>query len=110
FVDGNMDNAGELRAVISAPEHTFHDQFGSIEIEGRRVAFLHGNDVQLLHHTIHSGEWDLVCHGHTHAFANGRQNETVVLNPGALTRTPRPSMAVVELPSLEVTEIAVEEG
>lgn len=105
FVVGNMDDAGFLREAISKNEHTLHGELGTLEIEGRRVAFLHGHDVRLLHHTIHSGNWDLVCHGHTHAFSSRREGSTLVVNPGALGRTSTPSVAVVELPSMEVTEI-----
>ena len=105
FVRGNMDDAERLREVIVDAQHTFHDQSGSLEVEGQRVAFLHGDDVKLLRHTIHSGHWDLVCHGHTHAFTKGLEGRTLVLNPGAVGRTSHPSLAIVELPSLEVTEI-----
>jgi uncharacterized protein len=105
FVHGNMDDPDRLREEITDPEHTLHDQLGTLEIEGRRVAFLHGHDVKLLRHTIHSGHWDLVCYGHTHAFSTGFEGKTLVLNPGALGRTSRPSLAVVDMPSLEVTEI-----
>jgi predicted phosphodiesterase len=66
---------------------------------------LHGHDVKLLRHTIHSGHWDLVCHGHTHVFSSRREGSTLVLNPGAVSRTSFPSVAVVELPSMEVTEL-----
>jgi uncharacterized protein len=110
FVHGNMDDAGRLREALTQPEHTLHGRLGSLEMEGCRVAFLHGHDVKLLHDTIHSGRWDLVCHGHTHAFSNSRQQETVVVNPGALAQTRYRSLAVVELPSLEVTEIPLEES
>jgi len=105
FVSGNMDDSDLLRKALKGSEHTFHDQFGTLEIEGLRVAFLHGHDVKLLHQTIHSGQWDLVCHGHTHSFSRSVEGRTVVLNPGALSHTIRPSLAVVDLPSLEVTEI-----
>jgi uncharacterized protein len=105
FVHGNMDDVERLRRIVTDPAHTFHEQVGSLEIEGRRIAFLHGDDIQLLRHTIHSGHWDLVCHGHTHVFSHGFEGQTLVLNPGALSRTSRPSLAIVEMPSLEVTEI-----
>jgi uncharacterized protein len=105
FVAGNTDNTDALRESLAAGNHTLHDQLGTLEIEGRRVAFLHGHDVGLLYQTIHSGDWDMVCHGHTHAFSNSREGTTLVLNPGALARTCFPSVAVVELPSMEVTEI-----
>ncbi len=105
FVCGNVDNLDRMREVIVDPAHTLHEHLGTLEIEGRRVAFLHGDDVQLLRHTIHSGHWDLVCHGHTHAFSRGFDGRTLVLNTGALARTGRPSLTVVDLASLEVTEI-----
>jgi uncharacterized protein len=105
FVRGNMDLSDRLGEAITDPSHTFHDGFGTLEIEDCRVAFLHGHDVRLLHHTIHSGEWDLVCYGHTHVYSSSREGRTLVLNPGALSRTRCPSLAVVELPSLEVTQI-----
>ncbi len=107
FVHGNMDDPERLREALVEPEHVFHEQLGRLELEGTRVAFLHGHDVKLLHRTINSGHWHLVCHGHTHVFSKSRAADTLVLNPGALGRTERASMAVVELPSLEVTEIAL---
>jgi uncharacterized protein len=107
FVPGNMDNPDELRKAITDPRHTYHEPPGTLEIEGRKVAFLHGHDAKLLRHTIHSDQWDLVCYGHTHAFSKGIDGRTVVLNPGALSRTSRPTLAVVDFPSLEVTEIAL---
>jgi uncharacterized protein len=105
FVYGNMDDPEQLSEAITEPEHTFHQQLGTLEIEGRRLAFLHGHDVKLLRHTIHSGDYDLVCHGHTHNFSSRFEGSTLVLNPGALARTSRPSLATVDLTSLEVTEI-----
>ncbi len=105
FVAGNMDDPESLRAAVVDPAHTLHDRLGTLEIEGRRVAFLHGHDVKLLRQTIQSGRWDLVCHGHTHTCSSSREGSTLVLNPGALARTSYPSVAVVELPSLDVIQI-----
>jgi putative phosphoesterase len=105
FVPGNTDDADRLREAIVASEHAFHNPLGSLEIEGCRIAFLHGDDLRLLHGSIQSGNFDLVCHGHTHAFASSRQRQTLSLNPGAVSRTDRPSLAVVEVPSLEVTHV-----
>lgn len=105
FVHGNMDDPNRTRDVIAEPEHTLHQNLGTLEIEGRRIAFLHGHDIKLLRHTIHSGHYDLVCHGHTHVFSNVVEGQTRVLNPGALARTMHPSVAIVDIPSLEVTRI-----
>ncbi len=106
FVSGNIDDTARLRETITEPGHTFHESFGDLTIEGRRVAFLHGDDVKLLHHTIHDGHWDLVCHGHTHAFSTCHEGRTLVLNPGALSRTHDPSVALVDVASLDVTKIS----
>jgi uncharacterized protein len=107
FVCGNIDDPEALRAAIQAPAHRLHEPLGTIEVDGVRIAFLHGDDVKLLRHTIHSGHWDLVCHGHTHAFSKARQGRTLVLNPGAVAHTTQPSMAVVDLPSLDVEQLTL---
>jgi uncharacterized protein len=105
LVAGNMDDPDSLREAIIDPEHTLHDRLGTLGIEGCGVAFLHGHDVKLLRHTIESGQWDLVCHGHTHVSSRSREGSTLVLNPGAVSRTSSPSLAMVELPSMNVTEV-----
>jgi uncharacterized protein len=106
FVFGNVDhNESELRNAIEAAQQTCHERFGSLELEGRRIAFLHGDDTLRLRETISSGQWDLVCHGHTHVAEHYRLGKTLVLNPGALYRANPHSLAVVSLPDLKVTEI-----
>jgi uncharacterized protein len=105
LVAGNIDDADKLRAATTNSEHTLHDPFGALQIEGCRVAIMHGHDVTLLRRTIQSGQWDLVCHGHTHVFSRSREGSTLVLNPGAVSRTSFPSLAIVELPSLMVTQV-----
>jgi putative phosphoesterase len=105
FVCGNVDDPAALHETVRDPKHTLHEPLGILEIADCRIAFLHGDDIKLLKHTIHSGNWDLVCHGHTHAFEKSLYHQTLVLNPGAISRTPQPSVAVVELPSLEVRQI-----
>lgn len=105
FVCGNIDDPEALRTAIREPEHTLHEPIGSLEIEGVRIAFLHGDDVKLLRHTIHCGRWDVVCHGHTHAYAKTQLGGTLVLNPGAVAHTTQPSIAVMELPSFEVQQL-----
>jgi uncharacterized protein len=105
FVAGNTDTLDNLRGAMIDPKHTFHGQVGELEVAGCRVAFLHGHDVKLLRHTIQSGRYQLVCHGHSHSFSSSTEGATLVLNPGALSRTRFPSVAVVELPAIEVTQI-----
>ena len=102
FVFGNIDRDREgLRAAIDAAGQTCHDEFGSVRWDGRDIAFLHGDDDWLLHDTIASGRWDLVCHGHTHVPKHESCGRTLVLNPGAVYRAKPHTVAVVELPSME---------
>lgn len=108
FVFGNVDfEQARLRSVIEATGLTCHNRFGALELDGRRIAFLHGDDTQRLRDTIGGGEFDLVCHGHTHVADLYRQQTTLVLNPGALYRATPHSLAVVDLPALDVEHIEV---
>jgi hypothetical protein len=111
FVFGNVDyDRGTLRAAIEAAGQTCHDRFGQLELAGKKIAFLHSDDGQLFRQTIASGEWDLVCYGHTHQAEQHLAAQTLVLNPGALYRANPRSFAVVELPELEVTSVPVSES
>jgi uncharacterized protein len=108
FVLGNVD--GESRAFQSAIQtagQTFHGRFGTIELAGRKVAFLHSDDARLFEATIAGGQYDLVCYGHTHVAEQHHVGKTLVLNPGALYRAPRHTIAVVRLPEVEATHISI---
>ena len=104
FVFGNCDDRrGELTAAIEAAGQTCHGEFGQLEILGRQIALLHSDDRRTFQDALHSGEWDVVCYGHTHVAAIEHYGETLALNPGALYRANPHSLAVLELPSLEAT-------
>jgi putative phosphoesterase len=108
FVFGNVDHdERSLRQAIEECGQTCHERFGTLEVEGVRIAFLHGDDGRLLDATIHGGQWDLVCHGHTHRRREERAGKTLILNPGALYRATPHSFAVVDLPELVVTSVSV---
>lgn len=106
FVFGNVDyDESQLRSAISIAGQTCHERFGSLILAGRKIAFLHGDDAALLRECSTNGKWDLVCHGHTHVARQQQVGSTLVLNPGALYRANPHSLAIVELPSLEVTAV-----
>ncbi len=108
FVLGNVDNdqAG-LEAAIRKAGKDCHGRFGSLELAGKKIAFLHGDDTALLRQTSTNGQWDLVCHGHTHVARQVHEGETLILNPGALYRATPHSLAYVDLPSLAATIVPV---
>ena len=106
YVLGNVDGSGrEFAEVIATAGSKLHGQFGSLELEGRRIALLHGHDTRRLRDTIAGEEYDLVCHGHTHVRRREQLGRTLVLNPGAVFRANPRSIAIVRFPELEVTHV-----
>ncbi len=105
FVLGNVDSRAVVAQAIEDVGQTCHGRFGELELAGRKIAFLHGDDGQLLNQTIRGGQWDVVFHGHTHSAKQANVGSTLVVNPGALYGTPDHSVAIVELPSLAVQPI-----
>ena len=108
FVFGNVDvDRDELRRAIAAAGQTCHDCFGTLARLGRKIAFLHSDDERLFQTTLSDGKFDLVCYGHTHKARQHKSGKTLVVNPGAVFRANPRSVAVVELPALEVTIVPV---
>jgi putative phosphoesterase len=106
FVFGNTDaDLDELAAAISQAGQTCHGQFGDLELEGVRIALLHSHDGRRFRQTINSGDYGLVCYGHTHVAAIDRYEGTLVVNPGAIYRANPHSVAVVDLPGLKANII-----
>lgn len=104
FVLGNCDAHGSGLEELG---HTCYGRFGSVTWNDTKIAFLHGDNELKLRNTCQSGEFDLVCHGHTHLHNIASYDGTTILNPGALSRTSQPSVAVVNLPALEIVRVSV---
>ncbi len=107
FVLGNVDSRDFLAEVIDESGGTFHDRFGTVELAQRQIAFLHGDDGARLQETIDGGQFDLVCHGHTHSPRWSVYQKTFVLNPGAVSRTYSPSVAVLDLADMRVDHLSL---
>lgn len=111
FVFGNVDHdTVSLTHAIRDAGLTGHDRFGELELAGRRIAFLHSDDTHRFQSTIASGNYDLVCYGHTHKFEfHDDPSGSRVLNPGALHRAKQHTFAIVDLDSLDVEFVDVSE-
>lgn len=108
FVFGNVDgDEGLLAKAIEECGQMCHARFGSLELAGKKIAWLHSDDHALFDETVDSGEWDLVCYGHTHVAEQHRAGRTLVLNPGALFRATPRTIAVVDLEDLRATHVTV---
>jgi putative phosphoesterase len=100
FVFGNcdFDRAG-LRQAMADIGAVLHEPFGHLELEGRKIAFLHGHEGQLFQDVENSGAFDFLFHGHTHQAGERRSGPTRVINPGALHRARPKSFAILDLPA-----------
>jgi putative phosphoesterase len=108
FVFGNCDeNTKAFAAAIERAGQTCHGLFGELDFDGIKVALLHSHERNRFRHAIDSGEFRLVCYGHTHVAAIDRHGETLVLNPGAIYRANPHSIAVVDLPAVEASIIEI---
>ena len=79
FVFGNCDTERlSLQQAIHGIGETLHRPFGQLEIEGVKIAFLHGDDERLMREVEESGRFDFLFYGHTHV-ASGSQKMCVQL-------------------------------
>jgi putative phosphoesterase len=109
YVLGNVDGSErQLREAIDMAGGICHGRFGALSLKGRKIALLHGDDEQRFREVTRSGDWELVCHGHTHKASQTRAGHTLILNPGALVRAWPISIAVVELRQMEITTIPLD--
>jgi putative phosphoesterase len=100
FVYGNCDSdrAG-IKQAIAAIGGTLHEPFGHLELAGKQIAWLHGDNAGLKHDVEVSGHYDYLFYGHTHVAEHHLVGKTLVVNPGALFRARPKSCLVLDLAS-----------
>lgn len=81
------NNDGEVAGLRSAIDNLTsggicHGRFGVIELDGLRIAALHGERLDEVDACARSGAFDLVCHGHHHESRCEEIEGTQVVNPG----------------------------
>lgn len=88
FVFGNNDfDKTELAEAVAEIGGVIQEQPVCLDWHGKSVFFVHGHDggIEKAENAFRSGDWDIVCHGHTHNFREERgENGALLLNPGAL--------------------------
>lgn len=102
FGNNDYDRVGLREEIESVHQHCC-GEFGRLTLAGKRIFFLHGHQIKRFQEELDSGNWDLICFGHSHVRTLQIKRNTLLLNPGALHRVARPSVAIVELPTLNVT-------
>ena len=85
-VFGNNDGDHELskKRFSETSNCTIHERFTQVEVEGYRIALLHGTETELLDAIIDSGYFDAVIHGHSHYLSIQKRGKTLAVNPGEL--------------------------
>jgi hypothetical protein len=98
FVLGNCDH--EQRGIARACQEigaVLHGRVAELELAGRRLAMIHGDDSRRLKELIGSGRHEFVYCGHTHEASQQRIGSTLVVNPGALHRAHPKTLLVLDL-------------
>lgn len=107
LVWGNCDwNQGTLGRYASDIGIAVHGDAGELTIDDKRIAFTHGHEPQPMRAAITGGA-DYLIHGHTHELRDERTAGTRIINPGALHRAPRFTVAtlVPATGELEIIEV-----
>jgi uncharacterized protein len=105
--DGRKRDASRLRTAIDAVGARLHEPWGDLELEGRQVAWVHGNDRGLLRELEQSGCYDYLFYGHTHVAEHHRTGRTLVVNPGAMFKVFPLTFAILDLQSGELQSVVV---
>ena len=97
FVWGNTDydRVGLARYAesISVP---CYGTYANLELDGKRIAVLHGDDFLLEKRLLLAQEHDYMLEGHTHIKLDERRGGIRRINPGALFRAPVKTVATLD--------------
>jgi len=109
FVFGNTDHDhNDIEQAVRDIGATLHGAWGQLEIAGRSLAFVHGDNSQLLHDLEYADTFDFLFHGHTHIAKEHRTGKTRVINPGALQRVAVRTFLLLDLPGGTVESVTIE--
>jgi putative phosphoesterase len=109
FVFGNCDSErASLRQAVYGIGATLHEPFGSVELAGRNLAFIHSDDRRLFHQLETSGKFDYLFYGHSHVAEEHRTGPTRVINPGALHRARPKTFVILDLESDKLESVPIE--
>lgn len=82
-VFGNVDGEREhLKTKAQGLGVDVPGDFGEVEVEGVKIAIIHGKDERLVEALARSGDYAVVVRGHAHHPSVKRIGPTLILNPG----------------------------
>jgi putative phosphoesterase len=95
--NGKKRDDSRLRRAIQDTGGTLHEPFGDLELAGHKIAWVHGNDREVLRELERCAYFDYLFYGHTHLAEQHQTGCTRVINPGALFRAEPKTFAVLDL-------------
>lgn len=111
YVIGNVDSTTtKLETAIKKAGGIYHHNFGDITMHGKRIALLHSHLPNVLEFTIESKLFDIVCYGHTHQAEFHTNQQTLVVNPGALYRAKTHTIAILDIQEMPISAWHVDIG
>lgn len=75
------------------------DTFGDLELSGKKIAVIHGDDFRLKERLLAEQRHDYLLQGHTHLRQDERVGKIRCINPGALHRAREKTVALLDLES-----------
>lgn len=93
---GNVDGAPG-KWIEPLPHIRIAGRKAELEIDGIKIAVIHGDDSRALKACIEGQQYDYIFTGHTHERDDEQRGRTRVINPGAVHRASIPSCAVLNI-------------
>ncbi|HUB23814.1 MAG TPA: metallophosphoesterase family protein [Tepidisphaeraceae bacterium] len=108
FVWGNTDyDQEELSRYARKIGLDCRGELADLELDGRRIAVTHGDRTDILRQIVTGRKHEFILHGHTHVARDQVLSGIRYINPGAVHRSPRPSVAVLDTQSQAVRFIPI---
>lgn len=110
FVFGNTDwDRTALERYAAAVGVLCLGTHGTVELAGKRIAVMHGDDFRLRATITEAQQHDYLMLGHTHVPDDRRVGRTRVINPGALYRAREKTAALLDLSSDHLRYLTIPE-
>jgi putative phosphoesterase len=110
-VFGNNDGDHELlrKRFSETSNCEVRGRFAEVDVDGFKIALLHGDETELLNALINHGVFDAVVHGHSHAQVSRNNGKTLVVNPGEVCGylTGKPSIGLLDTVKREAKIIQI---
>jgi len=109
LVFGNCDYVLRLLEYAVTLDIDIQDPAGTLQVDGISIAFLHGHDFTQYKTFVEDEEIDIIAHGHSHEIRDEIVENTRCINPGALHRAQRYTVAVLDTKTqvLEFLEVDI---